>query len=85
MQVNNKSPFISFGVLKGYELTPYGKHVWGRYKGFKIDVYTDTQDNAKLFYVADKKDNWVKYKFVYSLDNKKRVTGATTNKINVYV
>jgi len=65
----------TFGIYKGHKLTRYGEHVWGEFKGKNIDIYTDTKDRAKLFYVADSVRKWIESKLIYfTLDGKKKIT-----------
>ena len=56
---------VNFGIYKGSKVTSYGHWDYGVYKGKNIEIYTDTRDKAKLYYVSDQFRNWIKSKLEY--------------------
>lgn len=63
----------SFGIYKGYKPTKYGGHLWGEYKGYNIDIYTDNRDKVKLQYVSDSNRRWLRSKLIYYFNGIKRI------------
>ena len=63
VRTGNYNP--SFGIYRGTEITKYGKRVKGRYKKYNIDIFDDKIEKAKMFYITDDHQNWLKYKLVY--------------------
>ena len=61
----------SFGIYKSTVITPYGKRVEGKYKDYNISIFDDKVEKAKMFYITDKFQNWVKYKLIYQQNGKK--------------
>lgn len=81
IQTNKTQP--TFGILKGYKKTPYGEYTWGEYKGYKIEVFDAKKSQQKLIYVSDNKLlKWIKSKFIYFLNDKKRVILSENKRIN---
>lgn len=70
IRTNSYNP--SFGVYKGTIITPYGKRTEGKYKDYNISIFDDKVENAKMFYITDKFQNWIKYKLIYQQNGKKR-------------
>lgn len=69
---NNPQP--SFGILKGFKNTPYGKYMWGEYKNYKIEIYDAYKQNQKLQYVSRKDTmRWVWSKLKYIQDGVQKV------------
>lgn len=67
-------PQPTFGILKGYNKTPYGDYMWGVYKGKKIEVYDAKKYDQKLIYVSEEDTwRWIKSKFTYVQDKVKKV------------
>ena len=63
---------VNFGIYKGIKRTGYGQCTHGEFKGYNIDIYYDTKDKTKLYYVSDKIKNWVKSKLEYFDKGKKK-------------
>lgn len=74
----------TFGILKGYKKTPYGEYTWGEFKGHKIEVFDATEKyNQKLHYVSNNQTlKWIESKFIYFLNDKKRVILSENKRIN---
>jgi len=71
---NPKPKPITFGILKGYRKTAYGQYMWGKYKGYKIEVFDATKkDGQKLQYVSDNLLRWVKSKLTYIQNGIKKI------------
>ena len=65
---------ISFGIYKGHRITPYGKCTYGKYKDYKIEIYNDRKDRAKIHYVShDSTKRCVAYKFAFLKEGVKRI------------
>ena len=65
---------VTFGIYKNCTVTKYGPKLHGEYKGYNIDVYTDSRSGKifyKLYYVSDCFLNFVKSKLAYFSNNKK--------------
>lgn len=73
MKVGQISHEPSFGILKGHYKTQYGEYMYGYYKNYKIDIYTNHVDNSKLHYVCDDTLRWVASKFQYIENGVKRI------------
>lgn len=56
---------VNFGIYKWTKYTNYGQRMHGEYKTNNIDIYTDTKDKTKLYYVSDVLKNWLKSKLIY--------------------
>lgn len=66
-QPNKPQP--TFGILKGYKITPYGQYTWGEFKGHKIEIYDAYKYNQKLQYVSNSQtSSWVQSKLKYIQD-----------------
>lgn len=70
---------IQFGIYKGTKVTGYGKCVYGKYKNNNIEIYTDTKDNAKLYYVSDNLRRWIKSKLIYFHNGIKKIVRSNSN------
>ena len=65
---------ITFGILKGYKDTLYGRELWGEYKNYSIRIIDYYKYDEKLIYVSDKYNlNWIKSKLIYIKDGIKQV------------
>lgn len=65
---------INFGIYRCSKVTPYGTRDTGIYKDKIIDIYNDTGNNMKLYYVSDLYNNWIKSKLAYYIDKVKHIT-----------
>lgn len=65
MKVEPTQPKPTFGIYLKTRKTPYGYCDIGRYNGNNIEIFNDTKDKTKLYYVSDKFRNWIKSKLVY--------------------
>lgn len=83
MKTEPIKPQPTFGILKGYKKTPYGQYTWGEFKGHKIEIYDAKEHNQKLQYVSNNQTlKWIKSKFIYFLNDKKRVILSENKRIN---
>lgn len=55
----------TFGIYIKTKKTKYGYHDIGKFKGNNIEIYHDTRDKTKLYYVSDAVRNWLKSKLIY--------------------
>lgn len=76
---------INFGIYRCSKVTPYGNRITGIYKDKIIDIYNDTNNNMKLYYISDLYNNWIKSKLVYYIDNIKHITKSNNNSIDYIV
>ena len=79
VETNRKN--INFGIYKCTNYTKYGYRDYGTYKDKNIEIYHDTKDKSKLFYVSDILLNWIKYKLEYFNKGKKRTVISENGKL----
>lgn len=82
MNINNQLYTPSFGIYIKTTKTKYGSTDIGKYKKYNIEIYNDYDDKTKLYYVSDNLLNWVKSKFIYFLNGKKRTILSENKKVN---
>jgi len=85
MEVKRINFPVSFGIFKAKQVTKYGSHVIGEYKGYNIEIYNDTVENAKLFYVSDSCLKWVKAKLIYFSNGEKKEITKNRAHIDMYI
>ena len=69
--ISNTQYNPSFGIYKGTLITSYGKRIEGKYKDYNISIFEDEVEKAKMFYITDAHQNWLKYKLLYTQNGKK--------------
>lgn len=73
MKVHCVSNTPSFGIYKGTKSNGNIIYNYGKYRDYNIEIYSDTKEKSKLYYISDIVMRWVKSKFVYFQNGEKRV------------
>lgn len=76
---NPKPKPISFGIYLTTKKTNFGDCIFGKYKGYNIEIYDIKKDNTKLYYVCDNKLKWIQSKLVYYINGIKKIARSNSN------